>query len=67
MTKKDIVQQEITDILENQWAAKPLSEEYALGYFRHQYQHDDGYNDSWVTTCAGWVAKFPKAAKVEVK
>lgn len=60
MTKKDIVQQEITDILTNQWASKALTEEYALGYFRHVYGHDVGFKDDWVTGCAGWMTKFPK-------
>ena len=67
MTKKDIVQQEITDILTNQWGGKALSEEYALGYFRHMYGHDDGFKDEWVTGSAGWASKFPKASKPDVK
>lgn len=60
MTKKDIVQQEITDILTNQWGGKTLSEEYALGYFRHLYVHDDGFTNDWITGSAGWSTKFPK-------
>ena len=60
MTKKDIIQQEITDILTNQWGGKTLSEEYALGYFRHMYSHEDGFREDWITGGTGWLARFPK-------